>query len=234
MENLERFVMPLTIGAAVLGVWAALRNRNVAPVNVTVAAPQPSAASLYSSIADETGAAGGGFGTSAAYVAAGYASPQVQAPIQTAAAPVTATGSGKQGSPRWRAGYTQGLPLRYTSNLPPWKNAHMARIATDEPSGFTGGNGGGGGGRGRGGGCGCGCGGGGDCVGCSAAAYRQQGYGSPNPNIFLDGAGGNFVPIHTAPTIPPGSVDNAAGWQRQWRIKSPNEHGAEPDFNWGN
>jgi hypothetical protein len=230
-DTLERIAIPLGIAAAVIGIWAALRNNGTNPATQTAggtptttpALQIPYVAPLEETLVDPastTGlAAGTNIGTSPAYTQAALAGQYSQQP----AAPLTQwNGTGLQGSPAYVSDFNNGwLPPAYVSQMAPWLNGEMAAITTASgftpaPTTVTA----------PGGGCG------GSCGGSCGGGKSKKGSGSGNcPNSkncqgFLDGAGAAFLPIYQKPIAPPAAWPNTILYSVETQFTNPAARGA--------
>lgn len=224
MDHIQKIAIPIGIGAAIIGVWAALRKQTPSQIVVqgsssggTVGAPQiplltPITIPLEGGPPDPA-AEGQYGGLSPSYVAAGFGSPLSQGPITGA----TWNGTGLQGTPSYRSDYSQALPRNYISALPPWKKrpslqAAQARAGVSlNPDQKAGGCG-----------CGGGCGGGGSTGTCPVGKQC---------NGLIDGAGAGFQPLWQKPTVPGLAFRNGVVYSVETQIvqPSPASYGAPID-----
>jgi hypothetical protein len=191
MENIEKIVIPLTIGAAVLGIWAALRKPGVTVVSTGAGAGvslAPVAPLLSLNLEPGDDAAGHNIGTHPAYNRAALSDRLNQSPVPINVN-VMLDGTGLQGTPAFpslsrRDGF---MPPEYVSALSPWNNASMRSLAKSfgfsPPAGDSHSD--------------CGCGG-----GCGGGSKSGKG-GCNNPkqdNKFLGGSGRCLAPLYSQPT----------------------------------
>lgn len=213
MENIERVLIPLTIGGAVLGIWAALRGSGSSPtiVESSGASPLqlPQIAPLGETLVDPAGLSGSDAGAapSRGYTNAGYRRPQRQAPIGPSG---TLNGTGLQGTPAYAPSFDDGLlPNQYTSQMAPWLNGQLAAIAaaagwtpasTQVPTP---------------GAAGCGC--GGSCNGGKSGKCPN----SQNCASLMDGGGAGFLPLYASPIAAPAAWGNGLVYSVETQIPSP-------------
>jgi hypothetical protein len=234
MDTIQKYAVPLTIGAAIVGIWAALRKTGAPTASVTGASGVPAGlgagngsitipavAPLAEQLIDPSGltgtAAGPGYWTNSDHIARGYQNPLSQLPI---GGPMLLNGTGLQGTPASESNYANGwLPTGYVSALPPWKNGELASILSS--MGYTPGRssntstGSGDGGSG----CGCGgaCGEGGK-TGKSGSGRCPT---SKNCNSLMDGAGAAFTPPYKTPGASTRAFQSAVVYSVETQIPSP-------------
>lgn len=226
MENIERIVIPITIGAAVIGIWAAFRSGGSAAPVVVQSSPAPlqipEVAPADEVLIDPSGYSGSNAGASPSrgYTNRGYKNPLQQAPIGPSG---TYDGTGQQGTPAYSSGFDDGmLPMAYVSQQPPWKNGQLAAIAraagftpqsTAVPTGS-----------------GCGCGGGDSCASKNGGKCPV----SRNCASLMDGGGAGFLPLYQQPAAAPASWANGLVYSVETQIvPSPASMGVGHDHSVG-
>ena len=218
MDNPEKLVLPLSIVASVIAIWAFLRKT---PTQALVSQPYsggnltlPPVPPLSSSIYYPGESPGGGYGTDPAVVSAASSDPYnftINVPINLTNNP-------------WAGTY----PPKLVENLPPWKNGRWAAFlqsllqagvpASDISTGSHGKPPSNGSAGGCGGKCGGGC--GGSSNGCSAP--RTQ-------NKMPDGSGACYGPLYNgAPAAPPQLT--ILGYSVETSYPLANPQAAPPDY----
>ena len=207
--TIEKAIVPITIGAAVLGIWAALRKPSQAPIVVqggggNLVFPQVG-------LDDTAGAS-----PSSGQVTQAFGSPSSQTPVD--GGPATMVGSGVQGTPSYPSAYASGLPSTYFSALPSWKNGVLRHIANafNLPSGMSQNS------------AKNGCSGG--CGGCGTSSKCKS--GSMVPNKLQDGSGDCYAPLYSVPSATPAEWGNFISYSVEKQIipVDPSAVGVVPDF----
>lgn len=228
MDNLQRVAIPLGIGAAVIGIWAALRTKNPSVQVSTTAGGVPAStpnlavpaiAPLEETLIDPSSLTGPGagtnIGTDPAYNQTAWLNRYSQQPI--AGGPTLNLGTGLQGTPKFPSNYNDGwLPSKYISALAPWNNGELAAIVAE--SGWTPAQN-----ASKSSGKGSGCGG---CQGCSGGPKTSNCPGSKNCNGMLDGAGVPFQGLYVPQTAPPAAYPNTVLYSVEQQIVNPAAMGA--------